>query len=98
MGYKRIDYGDTWDEKREDALERDGYECRICGKGQSIKEPLHVHHITKVRKFLNPDNAHTLDNMITLCKTHHRLVETGRIDCPDPNEVDKSNVDNPLDF
>lgn len=98
MGRGERDYGDTWDERRKEALERDGYECRICGKGQSIKEPLHVHHIVKVKKFDNPDNAHTRDNLITLCKTHHRLVETGRIDCPDPEAIDDVYVDDPLDY
>lgn len=98
MGYDRRDYGNTWEEKREEALERDGYECRICGKSQSVKYPLHVHHVVKVKKFDDPDNAHTRDNLITLCKTHHRLVETGRIECPDPESIDEVNVDDPLDY
>lgn len=98
MGHKRRDYGNTWDEKREEALERDNYECRICGKSQSIKKPLHVHHVVKVKKFDDPDNAHTRDNLITLCKAHHRLVETGRIECPEPEAIDDVDVDDPLDI
>lgn len=95
---RTTDYGSTWQLKREEILERDGYECRICGKGDTAKEPLHVHHLTKVRKFDDPDNAHTRDNLITLCPSHHRLVETGRIECPDPEAIDEVDVDDVLEY
>ncbi|AGM11698.1 HNH protein [Halovirus HCTV-5] len=97
-GYERPRYGSTWDEKREMVLERDNYECRVCGRGQMVSDPLHVHHLVKVKKFDDPDNAHTRDNLITLCATHHRLVETGRIECPDPEAIDEVDVDDVLDY
>jgi len=97
-GYERIDYGTTWEEKREEILERDRYECRVCGRSESMKDPLHVHHLVKVKKFDNPDDAHTRNNLITLCSSHHRLVETGRIECPEPEAIDEVDVDDVLEY
>ncbi|WP_306438828.1 HNH endonuclease [Natronococcus pandeyae] len=39
-----------------------------------------VHHITPVREFENPQRAHTVDNLISLCRSCHRLAEIGSID------------------
>jgi len=97
-GYERPNYGTTWEEKREEILKRDGYECRICGRSESMKDPLHVHHLVKVKKFDDPDNAHMRDNLITLCSSHHRLVETGRIECPEPEAIDEVDVDDVLEY
>jgi len=69
----RIDYyGHRWNPQRERALERDGYQCQICGAGgEEIGKNPHVHHITPVRKFDDPNDAHDLDNLVTLCPEHH---------------------------
>jgi len=69
----RIDYyGHKWKPQRERALERDGYQCQICGAGrEEIGKSPHVHHITPVRKFDDPNDAHDLDNLVTLCPEHH---------------------------
>ncbi len=69
-------YGDNWSRMRKKALERDNYACRVCGKGKDElgKNP-DVHHVQPVRTFSTPENANTLDNLITLCKEHHSSIE-----------------------
>jgi 5-methylcytosine-specific restriction endonuclease McrA len=39
-----------------------------------------VHHRTPVRSFDIPEDAHSLDNVVTLCRSCHRNVEEGTID------------------
>jgi len=110
LNWRQLPMGRNWDNQRQKALERDNKECRICGISQmkcKLENPsgLHVHHIVKRRKFydeqtdeLNYEAANRLSNLITLCPTHHRLVETGRIDCPEPEAIDDVDVDDPLDI
>jgi len=74
-------YGANWYEKRQAARERDGYECVACGMsdkehGEKYGWELEVHHITPIREFENPENANTLENLITLCRPHHRQYES----------------------
>lgn len=71
--------GDWWQVKRS-ALERDNHECQHCGatKDELGREP-DVHHVIPVRKFDDPQNAHTLDNVVCLCRSCHRLAEIGKI-------------------
>jgi RNA-directed DNA polymerase len=58
--------GATWTEAREQALERDGRTCRLCGAHGKVE----VHHIRPWR----PGRPHELSNLITLCGTCHRQV------------------------
>lgn len=51
-----------WAEKRQLALARDGYRCRVCNE----REHLHVHHRTYIRRG-NED----LDDLTTLCESCH---------------------------
>ena len=70
-----IDYrlvGDISDRTREVVLERDQHQCRVCGQ----KYDLHLHHIIK-RRYGGP---HSADNLITLCSSCHRHIETGNLD------------------
>lgn len=74
-------YGSNWTDVREKALERDGYECVICGKGpEELGKNPDVHHIKPVRKFDDVTNAHYLENLVCLCSTHHGKAEAGKID------------------
>lgn len=50
-------------------LERDEYMCQICSKDTD----LHVHHKIKRKN----GGSHELDNLITLCVSCHRAIETG---------------------
>ena len=38
-----------------------------------------VHHIIPVREFADPEDAHTVDNLICLCVTCHRNADVGNI-------------------
>lgn len=58
--------------KRTEIQERDRYTCRICGKKQSLE----VHHIVKV---IHGGNSSS-DNLVTLCKSCHRAVDTLDLD------------------
>lgn len=70
------DYGPDWPKMRRKALKRDGYQCVICGKS---KEELgmnpDVHHIKPVKSFDTPNDANYLDNLVTLCRNHHKKWE-----------------------
>lgn len=73
-------YGPGWHRNRSRALERDGYECRICGMSdeahnEKFGTDLHVHHIIKARKFDSAKERNSLDNLITLCRPHHQEWE-----------------------
>lgn len=67
------------------ALERDGYECVVCSKTKAeIGRNPDVHHIVPVRVFAQAadktkEDAHTLDNVVTLCVSCHRKADFGRI-------------------
>ncbi len=66
---------------REKVLERDYYTCRLCRKtDEESKEEhgrgLHVHHRTPRRCFDNEDESHSLHNLISLCPSCHKHIES----------------------
>jgi 5-methylcytosine-specific restriction endonuclease McrA len=61
------DYGGRYKRQRPKALDRDNHTCQDCG----ATENLHVHHIKPVRTFDDPNDAHDLENLITLCEHCH---------------------------
>lgn len=78
----RINYGGSWPRQREKRLEKDGYECVVCGKSNEQEKEEHnrglsVHHITKAKEFLQEDGtldekeAHKIENLISLCHNCH---------------------------
>jgi hypothetical protein len=69
---RHSNYGRDWDEVREWVLERDGRECKECGKAD---EELHIHHIEKLVHHETTDEAHRPGNLITLCEPCHRELE-----------------------
>lgn len=80
-------YGKKWWQIRRAALERDNSECQLCEKGTSqIGRKPDVHHLQRVRDFDDPQDAHTLNNVISLCRSCHRCVETGAVDAPLPSD------------
>ncbi len=75
-----IEYGRSWWRIRRQALERDDYECQHCGSGRDeIGRNPDVHHRRPVRSFDRLEQAHTMDNVITLCRSCHRRAEDGTI-------------------
>lgn len=78
-------YGKGWRAVKLAALERDGYQCRLCGRTkEEIGRNPDVHHITPVREFIESDDhekeeAHTLPNVVTLCTPCHRKADFGHI-------------------
>lgn len=78
-------YGKGWNEVRQKALERDGYTCVICGTDrEELDRNPDVHHLVPVRSFvespvLTEQDAHRLDNVVTLCPSCHRRAEFGHI-------------------
>ena len=70
---------------RRQALERDDYQCVVCGATtQAIGRNPDVHHIVPVRLFDRADDrtkadAHDLDNVVSLCPSCHRSAEFGKI-------------------
>ncbi|PSQ56992.1 HNH endonuclease [Halobacteriales archaeon SW_7_71_33] len=76
-----------WKRSRMEAVERDDHECQRCGKTEDeIGRNPDVHHITPVREFEDPRQAHSLDNLVTLCRSCHAKVEHGIVPVPDYGE------------
>ncbi|MEF8868528.1 MAG: HNH endonuclease signature motif containing protein, partial [Haloarculaceae archaeon] len=72
-----------WNEVRERALERDDRTCVVCGTGaDELGRNPDVHHIVPLRAFvespvLMETDAHTIDNVVSLCPSCHRKAEFG---------------------
>ncbi|AXG06263.1 HNH endonuclease [Haloplanus rubicundus] len=81
-----IDYGGSWWRVRRRALTRDNYRCQQCGRPrEELGRNPDVHHIERVRDFEDPREAHTLSNVISLCRSCHQHVEAGNIPSPSRN-------------
>lgn len=87
-------------ENRPKALERDGYECRVCSMNQKENKEkwskgLTVHHIKPRRTFIDepderpPNEAGAMKNLFTVCSSCHQKVESGNVGIPD----DGNNMD-----
>lgn len=78
-------YGPGWSEVRAEALDRDNYRCRVCGKSrEEIGRNPDVHHIVPVRWFGESDDhersdAHRFDNVVSLCVECHRRADFGHV-------------------
>ncbi|NLV09338.1 HNH endonuclease [Halomicrobium mukohataei] len=78
-------YGKGWNAVRAAALERDGHECVVCGTtAEELGRNPDVHHVVPVRAFvempvLAERDAHTLDNVVSLCPPCHRRAEFGHV-------------------
>ncbi|WP_424019551.1 HNH endonuclease [Halorientalis pallida] len=73
-------YNGDWRSIRRRALERDDHQCRFCSKDRDeMGRNPDVHHIRPVRDFDDPQDAHVIDNVISLCRSCHGLAEHGSI-------------------
>lgn len=65
-----LEYKPLTSETKQVVLKRDNYTCQKCLK-KSTGRKLDVHHKVAIRK----GGTHNLDNLMTLCRTCHRLIE-----------------------
>lgn len=75
-----INYGEGWPQQRKKALKRDNYTCRACGMTRDEHRSeygldISVHHIVPVRDFEKPEEAHSLENLVTACASCHKRYE-----------------------
>lgn len=86
---KRTDYGRNWKPVKAQALERDNNTCQHCGvTAETLGHEPDVHHVIPVREFDDPGEAHTLDNVVCLCRACHRRVEVGKLPVPTLKDVE----------
>ncbi len=69
------DYGPSWPKQRDLARARDRFRCQVCGQPESDKAH-HVHHKIPFRMFDSAEQANQLANLITVCNSCHRKIET----------------------
>lgn len=73
-------YGRNWQRMRRKARERDNYCCRVCNIGEEdLERQLDVHHITPIREFDEPEDANTLSNLVSVCRSCHNTIEGWRM-------------------
>ena len=67
-------YGPGWNALRQRVRARDGYRCQVCGLPETDRAH-DVHHKVPFRAFASPEQAHQLQNLVTLCPACHRRAE-----------------------
>lgn len=68
-----------WKKKAREIKEADLFLCQVCkAEGIYNYEDLEVHHIIKLRD--NPNGLLDDDNLITLCRYHHKKADSGEIE------------------
>ena len=73
-------YGAGWSRARNQALDRDAHTCQRCGASRAdLGQNPDVHHLEPVRTFEEPAAAHTLENLVSLCRACHIEVERATI-------------------
>jgi DEAD/DEAH box helicase domain-containing protein len=68
------DYGPGWLKIRERVRTRDGFRCQVCGAPENGRQH-DVHHKVPFRQFVSAEQAHRMDNLVTLCPSCHRKAE-----------------------
>lgn len=78
-------YGPNWPEQRQKRLERDDYQCVVCGLSneehkQRNGSGLHVHHIQPLSSYksdgeVDYKRANRVENLISLCQICHNKWE-----------------------
>lgn len=78
-------YGQGWNRVRRQALDRDDRTCVLCeSDADDLGRNPDVHHVVPVRTFVESPilverDAHTLDNVVSLCPACHRRAEFGGV-------------------
>lgn len=83
--YKKPNYGPKWEVVSREIRKRDNHTCQSCGSIMVKEMSFAVHHIKPLRSF-NGDytTANSFRNLILLCKSCHRKIESGSLPCPKP--------------
>ena len=69
----------AWQMKAKQIKEDDLYLCQVCkAEGIFNYDDLEVHHIIKLRDY--PEGLLEDDNLITLCRYHHKKADKGEIE------------------
>lgn len=68
--YRRYIRSPTWQEKKRQRMEIDGYKCVMCGRHISHCRTMQVHHITYARL----GNENVLTDLCTLCGSCHKKI------------------------
>jgi len=76
-GGHESDYGSNWLAQRRATLERDGYECQLCGMSRDEHYDeygfdLDVHHRISISAFDVTEDANELSNLVTACRDCHQ--------------------------
>jgi hypothetical protein len=72
-------YQGNWIKAREKVMERDNFQCQICGKTElEIGKSVDVHHIKNYRLYKNKICANKPQNLISLCYKCHSFVHSKR--------------------
>ena len=72
-----------WTDKSKEIRQRDRYLCRVCEADlyntvqQYNYNTIEVHHIEKLNE--NYDKRLNNDNLISLCRYHHKMADDGKI-------------------
>lgn len=85
FGRGRNDYGCGWETIRLQVLERDNYQCRICGKDLHGKYCAQVHH----RILFRLKKSNDLYWLISTCPKCHGKVERNLFIILEDNEVER---------
>jgi 5-methylcytosine-specific restriction endonuclease McrA len=86
--YAQQEYGRNWSAQRQQCLNRDDHQCRVCGATEkTLDRSLCVHHIRPRAEFDTEEwrTYNALSNLITLCPSCHGTFE-GRFRDADPTE------------
>lgn len=84
-GVSAGDYGPHWIATARKIRKRDNHTCQTCGYRSGGNMSLDVHHIIPVVEF-NGDwqTANQHSNLVSLCRSCHLKVRSGKIQCPMP--------------
>lgn len=64
-------------DRRAELLERDGHQCMwpACTLPLGYDNPLEMAHIEGKKMGGRGDEAHDIDNLVILCRLHHRMLD-----------------------